>query len=251
VKKLTLNNSSGTDVTIGEIAGNFTSAEKTVLYRADSRSFEDIRGLYTDTNEMSFLTSSYSGDSEAVDTAFCRITSPNEGEFTLTAYKPDAHSFGIGHYNATRVVKTDTNTYFAYRTYNDGNGGYGHKLYKIILDDSRKVYTATKVYDMPFSDTSCTSHNWLSTTLTVTSDNNLVGGKVMHNPVVWETVKITGGDTVHYVPVDLIATADIPANSKGIAIAENLAFEQLGETAGSNYLWKYIITDTNYAVSMR
>ena len=250
VNKLTLNSLSGTAVTIVDASADFTSAEKTALSSTSANNIVSAIGLYTDTNEMSFLTGGYNGDNETVDTAFCRVTSPNGGVLTLTAYKPDAHSFGIGRYTPTRVVKTDANTYFAYITGVDNNGGYGHKLYKIILDDSTKTYTTTKVYDMPFSDTSCASQNWYSTTLTVTSDNNLVGGKVMNSPVVWETVKI-GGDEVHYIPVDLIATADIPANSTGTAITGNLAFEQLGETAGSNYLGKYMITDTNYAVSIK
>jgi len=162
----------------------------------------------------------------------------------------------IFHYHSSDVyIKSNETTWFCYKVNNDSysaNTGKNHMIFKIVLDDTQWTYKVTVLLNMPTSTLTATdgsTYGLYNKILDYAPDGSLFANIFLYSTQQSESVKVAG-NILHYTKTRLRATAPIAADGSGIAIVTGQAFQEVSQSAGSFFLNKFIITDTNYAVEV-
>ena len=122
-------------------------------------------------------------------------------------------------------------------------GYYNHMIVRVEIDNGTNTYT----YTVPANiDTINSSLQPGFHKVVINASSQVVGFGVVSGSTQESVAAGIAG--LPYTKTAMQALTDIPANTAGNAIASGLAFEELTVAAGSEFLGKYIKTDTNYAV---
>lgn len=254
IAKVTADGSSGTDITIVDKTDDYGkllnllyyTIESAASYKTNSYCFDSDNDTYY------FLTSSVTWDRTNDLNNFIGVTwDSDDGDIVMNEYTLQQGFIGVLLDSQDKIIKISDTEFILYKTYPDESLNYGHKLYKITIDDSTNTYKIELIAYANYSDGYSGNTPSMNSFLTVASDGNLVGAvRLRGNDGLYESFLLSG-EAYFYTPVKLVASTGIQADEEGIALADGIAFANTGSDIGSIYLNRYMITDTNYAVELR